>query len=115
MERSMLSIRKLDKQINSDIRARTGVTDILTKIDQMKWRWTGHMLRSPHEKWSKIVTEWYPRDGKRRRGRPRKRWEDELKLTAGYNWRRVANDREQWKGLEEAFAKRQTELRDILE
>ncbi|GBP74681.1 Retrovirus-related Pol polyprotein from type-2 retrotransposable element R2DM; Endonuclease [Eumeta japonica] len=31
------------------------------------------------------------------------------------NWRRVARDRKQWKMLEEAFANRHTELRDILQ
>ncbi|GBP67407.1 Retrovirus-related Pol polyprotein from type-2 retrotransposable element R2DM; Endonuclease [Eumeta japonica] len=57
---------------------------------------------------------WYPRDGKRKRGRQHRRWEDELKLTTGPKWRRVARDRKQWKMLEEAFANRHTELRDIL-
>lgn len=72
------------------------------------------MLRDPQEKWSKNVTNWYPRNGKRSRGRQQTRWEDDLKLTAGPHWRRVACDRSQWKLLEEAYAKRQTELRDIL-
>ncbi|GBP76279.1 hypothetical protein EVAR_54966_1 [Eumeta japonica] len=58
--------------------------------------------------------DWYPREGRRNRGRQSKRWEDELELTAGPKWRRVARDRVQWKLLEEAFAKRHTELRDIL-
>ncbi|GBP70293.1 Retrovirus-related Pol polyprotein from type-1 retrotransposable element R2 [Eumeta japonica] len=57
---------------------------------------------------------WYPRDKKRKRGRQHRRWENELKLTAGSNWRRVVRDRKQWKMLEEAFANRHTELRDIL-
>ncbi|GBP15861.1 Retrovirus-related Pol polyprotein from type-2 retrotransposable element R2DM; Endonuclease [Eumeta japonica] len=42
------------------------------------------------------------------------KWEDEIKLTARANWRRVAKDRKQWKMLEEAYAKRHTELRDFL-
>ncbi|GBP18384.1 hypothetical protein EVAR_14777_1 [Eumeta japonica] len=35
-------------------------------------------------------------------------------MTAGHLWTRVAQDRLQWKSLEEAYAKRQTEIRDIL-
>ncbi|GBP51584.1 hypothetical protein EVAR_42765_1 [Eumeta japonica] len=35
-----------------------------------------------------IITDWYPREGRRNRGRQSKRWEDELKLTAGPKWRR---------------------------
>ncbi|GBP07527.1 Putative uncharacterized transposon-derived protein F52C9.6 [Eumeta japonica] len=114
MERSMMSIRKQDKIKYTTIRSKTQVTDILTKLDQLKWRWTGHILRSNQEKWSKIVTNWYPRDIKKKRGRQHRRWEDELKLTAGPDWRRVSRDRKQWKMLEEAFANRHTELRDIL-
>lgn len=114
MERSLIGIKKQDRVRSIHIREKTKVVDVLSKIDQQKWRWTGHMIRCTQDKWNKIVTDWYPRDGKRSKGRQQKRWEDELKLTAGPNWRRVARDRKQWKMLEEAFAKRHTELRDIL-
>lgn len=39
--------------------------NILKKIRQLKWRWTGHMTR--RIKW-KIVTEWQPSDGISKRG-----------------------------------------------
>ena len=42
------------------------------------------------------------------------RWEDDIKMTAGPRWKRVTQDRPQWKSLEEAYAKRHTEIRDIL-
>ncbi|GBP41381.1 Juvenile hormone epoxide hydrolase [Eumeta japonica] len=74
---------------------------------QIKWRWTGHMSRENIEKWSRLVTEWYPRDGKRSRGRPNKRWEDDLRKIAGPVWSRLARDRDKWKALEEAFVDRQ--------
>ncbi|GBP74317.1 hypothetical protein EVAR_40147_1 [Eumeta japonica] len=93
---------------------KTKVTDILSRIDQLKWRWAGHMLCCKREKWSKQVTVWYPRDGFRSRGRKAKRWEDDLIMTLGPLWTRVAADRQQWKELEEAFAVRHTEIRDIL-
>ncbi|GBP88093.1 hypothetical protein EVAR_10554_1 [Eumeta japonica] len=60
---------------------KTKVTDILSRIDQLKWR-----------------------DGFRSRGRKAKRWEDDLIMTLGPLWTRVAADRQQWKELEEAFA-----------
>ncbi|GBP51312.1 hypothetical protein EVAR_34098_1 [Eumeta japonica] len=90
--------------------ADVGVQTMLGK----KWRWTGHRIRAPQEKWSKSVTDWYRRDEKSNRGRQQTRWEDDLKLTAEHHWRRVAWDRTRWKLLEEAYAKRHTELRDIL-
>ncbi|GBP75129.1 hypothetical protein EVAR_42372_1 [Eumeta japonica] len=58
------------------------------------------------------ASHWYPRDGKRKRGKQHRRWKDELKLTAGPNWRRVTRDRKQRKILEEIFANRHTELRN---
>ncbi|GBP38447.1 hypothetical protein EVAR_23652_1 [Eumeta japonica] len=68
----------------------------------MEVGWTYAPLQ--REKWSKQVTVWYPRDGFRSRGRKAKRWEDDLIMTLGPLWTRVAADRQQWKELEEAFA-----------
>lgn len=42
------------------------------------------------------------------------RREDEIKLTAGPNWRRVSRNRKGWKMLEEAFANRKTVLTDTV-
>ncbi|PZC70710.1 hypothetical protein B5X24_HaOG215026 [Helicoverpa armigera] len=114
MERSMTGTRRQDRIRNTILRSKTKLTDVLKRIDQQKWRWAGHMIRDKTEKWSKAITEWYPRDGKRNRGKQKMRWEDDLKQTAGAKWRRVANDRSQWKFLEEAYANRHSETRDIL-
>ncbi|GBP29854.1 hypothetical protein EVAR_20183_1 [Eumeta japonica] len=60
------------------------------------------------DKWSKIVTRWYPREGKRKRGRPQKRWGHpiffvvylfSLRQVAGVTWKRVAQERHVWKKL----------------
>ncbi|GBP70041.1 hypothetical protein EVAR_49051_1 [Eumeta japonica] len=74
---------------------------------RVKWRRTGHMSRENIEKWSRLVTEWYPRGGKRSRCRPNKRREDDLRKIAGPVWSRLARDRDKWKSLEEAFVDRQ--------
>ncbi|GBO99235.1 FERM domain-containing protein 5 [Eumeta japonica] len=55
--------------------------------------------------------KWYPRDGKRNKGRPIKRWEDDIKGVAGPEWTRIARDRDRWKSLEEAFLERQADHR----
>ncbi|CAH2097985.1 unnamed protein product [Euphydryas editha] len=114
MERSIVGTKRRDRVRNTDIRMKTKLTDILLRVDQQKWRWTGHMMRDKHGKWCKAVSEWYPRDGKRSRGRQCIRWEDDIKMTAGPKWRRITQDRPQWKLLEEAYVKRHTEIRDIL-
>ncbi|GBP52316.1 Putative uncharacterized transposon-derived protein F52C9.6 [Eumeta japonica] len=100
MERSIVGTKHQDRARNTDIRMKTKLTDILLRIDQQKWRWTGHMMRDKQGKWCKAVSEWYPRDGKRSRGRQCIRWEDDIKMTAGPRWRRVTQDRPQWKLLE---------------
>lgn len=104
MERSMMSIRKSEKIRNTIIRNITKIENVTYTIRKQKWRWAGHILRGP-EKWSKMVMNWYPRDRKRKRGRQFRRWEDEVKATAGSTWSRTAREREEWKKLEEAFAK----------
>ena len=78
IERSMLDIKLRDKCKLTEIRKRTKVTDANKNMKQLKWRWTGHMMRENNDKWTREITEWYPRDGKRRRGRQIKRWEDDL-------------------------------------
>ena len=109
MERSLLHIRKTDKIRLTTIRKRTKVKDVFTTIKTLKWKWTGHMMRNCKNKWSKTITEWYPRDSKRGRGRQYRRWEDDLKAVAGNIWRRKARDRELWRTLEEAYAGRRTD------
>ena len=112
MERSMLNVKKFDRLKNDVIRNKTKAIDITVNIRRLKWRWAGHMLRG-QDKWSKRVTVWYPREGKRARGRPQKRWDDDIRQVAGITWHRVAQERAEWKRLEEAFADWQTDLQRI--
>ena len=49
-------------------------------IKQMKWRWAGHIMRMAGERWTKKITEWCPINKTRNRGRPTRRWRDDLKL-----------------------------------
>ncbi|CAH2236761.1 jg14253 [Pararge aegeria aegeria] len=62
-------------------------------------------MRRKKENWAKDITEWYPRDGRRRRERSLRRWEDHLGTTAEPLWTRKSHDRETWKNLGEAYAK----------
>ncbi|CAH2098347.1 unnamed protein product [Euphydryas editha] len=107
MERSVIGVKRRDKVRLREIKSRTQFKQAHSVYLTQKWRWTGHMLRESEDKWTKIITEWYPRDGNRSRGRQRKRWEDDLKKVAGPDWIRVAKEREKWKSLEEAYVERQ--------
>ncbi|KAG7313515.1 hypothetical protein JYU34_000655 [Plutella xylostella] len=52
-----------------------------------------------------ILTFWKPQVGKRKRGRQKRRWEDDIVSTAGKNWMEVALDRQKWKTLEKTYLK----------
>ena len=77
--------------------------DIILKIKEAKWRWAGHLMRRDDNRWTKRMTEWQPRCGKRGRGRQKLRWRDDITSYAGTTWTRLAQDRKQWKNHEEGY------------
>ena len=103
MERAMLKITRKDRKRNSRIRQQTRVTDVLEAAAKLKWRWAGHVARRHDGRWTKLVTEWYPRDGKRKQGRQKTRWVDSIRRVAGITWMQKAQDRGGWRCHEEAF------------
>ena len=103
MERIMLGITLRDKKRASWIREQTKVEDILSTVKRRKWTWAGHVMRRTDNRWTVRVTEWHPRDGKRRQGRQRIRWRDEIRSYAGKAWNRHTGDRVKWKTLGKAF------------
>ncbi|PZC85214.1 hypothetical protein B5X24_HaOG202399 [Helicoverpa armigera] len=109
MERSVIGVKIRDREKLTDIKSLTKFKDAYITYKELKWRWAGHMAREKQEKWTRLVTEWCPLDGRRSRGRPTKRWEDDLKGVAGPTWSRTAKNRTEWKTLEEAFVVRQVE------
>jgi Reverse transcriptase (RNA-dependent DNA polymerase) len=103
MERAMLGITKRDHRTNEWVRQQTGVQDIIVRIKQLKWQWAGHVARLNSDRWTRTVTEWLPIHLKRKKARPKMRWEDDIKKYIGVAWMRVARDRKDWKHHEEAF------------
>ena len=103
MERSMLNIKRINKIRHTKIRNITKATNGLVQALALKWKWAGHIVRLQDQRWTKRVTEWRGPVGKRKKGRPCNRWEDEIKRTAGPNWIQTAQSRENWLNLEEAF------------
>ncbi|PZC84750.1 hypothetical protein B5X24_HaOG203740 [Helicoverpa armigera] len=103
MERSLLNIRLSDRIRNTIIRSKTGILDVGNKSAKLKWDWAGHICRMHPDKWANITTKWIPEDGRRPRGRPRKRWREDLDSFLS-DWPQAARDKEKWKALGEAFA-----------
>jgi hypothetical protein len=103
MERQMLGISLRDKIRNEEIRRRTKVTDKADRIAKLKWQWAGHVARQKNDRWTPRVISWRPWENKRPVGRPQKRWVDDVIPIAGKNWSSKAQNREEWKNLEEAY------------
>ena len=109
MERAMLGVSLRDHIRNEVIRQRTRVTDIAQRISKLKWQWAGHICRRTDGRWGKRVLEWRPRIGKRRVGRPVSRWGDDIRRAVGNDWRRIAEDRAQWRAMGEAYVQQWTD------
>lgn len=78
--------------------------DIVKLITYGRLRWAGHVARMPEERQAKILFSREPGRGRRLRGRPRTCWlfaveEDIRSLNVQGDWKRLAQDRVQWKRI----------------
>ena len=96
MERLLLNITKRDKIRNDIIRCKTGVKDIIERVRCMRGQWAGHVTRMSNTRWAKITSEWTPREEKRVRGRPKRRWRDNIEEVGSSHWMREAQSRSAW-------------------
>ena len=102
--RRLLNISYKDHVTNEEVRNRIqnaiGVhDDLLTMVKKRKLRWYGHISRSSGI--AKTILQGTVK-GARRRGRQKKRWEDNIKEWTGMGFGdslRAAEDREGWKGI----------------
>ena len=73
--------------------------ELLTLVKKRKLRWFGHVSRS--SSLAKTILQGTVK-GKRKRGRQKKRWEDNIKEWTGMDFAsstRVAENRSRWKGI----------------
>ena len=96
----MLNVKLEDRILNTTIRQRTRVTDIVQYVTNMKWKWAGHIARMKDNRWSVSSTE-RQTEGVRSVGRPKRRWKDDIVGQQGAVWTRIAKGRERWKTLAE--------------
>ena len=83
--RKLLSISYRDHITNEEVKARMGnaigpYEDLLTSAKRPKQKWYGHVTRSSGL--AKTILQGTVQEG-RRRGRQRKRWEDNIKEWTG--------------------------------
>ena len=75
-----------------------GINSWPEQLARAHWSWAGHVARFQDNRWTYRLTEWQPREGKRKRGRQKRRWRDDLTTYMGTAaWTRTARDRQKWK------------------
>jgi hypothetical protein len=78
--------------------------NIVRVIKSRRMRWAGHVARMGRGRGAYRVLVGRP-EGKRPLGRPRRRWEDNIKMDLreigidGANWIQLAQDRVQWRAF----------------
>jgi hypothetical protein len=78
--------------------------DIIRQVKSRRMRWTGHVARMGEERKVCKVLMGKP-EGKRPLGRPRRRWEDGIRMDLGkigfrgVDWIRLAQDRDRWRAV----------------
>ena len=100
MLRWMSGVTKLDRIRNERIRGTTKVGEISKKVQESRLKWYGHVLRREDEYVGKRVMAMEV-PGKRRRGRPKRRWLDSIgnDLSEKELSREDAQDRARWRRL----------------
>jgi hypothetical protein len=76
--------------------------DTVTYVKSKRMAWLGHVMRMDGERIAKRVLEWKPM-GRRNRGRPRKRWiediEKDTQIMGIRGWRKLCKERAEWKEI----------------
>ncbi|KAJ4429564.1 hypothetical protein ANN_21733 [Periplaneta americana] len=87
---------------NTELHAFYSSPDIIRNIKSRRLRWAGHVARMGESRNAYRVLVGRP-EGKRPLGRPRRRWEDNIKMDlreVGYDdrdWINLAQDRDRWR------------------
>ena len=78
--------------------------DIVRSVKSKRMAWLGHVMQMEGKRIPKRVLEWKP-IGRRNRGRPRKRWiedvEEYIQIMGIRGWRKLCKERAEWKKITE--------------
>ena len=73
-------------------------------VKSKRMAWLGHVMRMEGKRIPKRVIEWKP-TGRRNRGRPRKRWiediQEDIQIMGIRGWGKLCKERAEWKKITE--------------
>jgi len=104
MVRWMCGVKIQDRVPSKELRKRLGLDDIISVLQQNRFRWYGHELQKEDNDWVKKCMEYEVEDA-RPRGRPKKTWREIVEKDCkvrGLN-REDAMDRSRWRKQIEIF------------
>jgi len=93
------------KQHNKELNDLYSTPHIIRVIKSRRMRWAGHIALIGERRVNYWVLVGKP-EGKRQHGRPRRKWEDNIKMDLqevgwrGMNWVDLAQNRDRWRALE---------------
>ena len=86
MLRWMCGVTKLDKIRNERMRGTTKVGEITKKVQERRLKWYGHVMRREEHYVQELRRAMVMKvQGRRKRGRPKRRWLDKVKDDNNYN------------------------------
>ena len=75
-QRRILGVTWRDKIRNEEIRRRTGMETMEVILRKIRLQWLGRVHRMDNRQIPHQALTWFPKDGRRGPGRPRKSWSD---------------------------------------
>jgi hypothetical protein len=90
--------------MNHELSELIGNADIVRFVKSGRIAWLEHVMWMYEKRIPKRVLEWKP-TGRRIRGRPRKRWiediEEDIQLIGIRGWRKLSKERTEWRKITE--------------
>jgi len=91
-------------RMNHELNELIGNADIVRFIKSRRIAWLGHVMWMDEKRIPKRILEWKP-TGRRMRGRPRKRWvediEEDIQVLGMRGWRKLSKEKTEWKRITE--------------
>jgi len=89
------------RRYNRELYDMLKIAPVTSFIKGQRIQWLGHIARRRENEIARAALEWKPQ-GKRPRGRPKRRWIDvveDLRILGVKDWRETAQDRDRWRSV----------------